>query len=72
MTDSPTLTRTDEKQTDPHQTFRAQVPPLLLLTSIFFVNFLARIVLAPLMPIGFFNWDLFRQFAFDCQPDIFK
>jgi len=50
MTDSSTLTKTVEKQTDPHQTFAAQVPPLLLLTSIFFVTFIARIVLAPLMP----------------------
>jgi len=58
MTDSSTLTRTDEKQTDPHQTFRAQVPLLLLLTSIFFVNFLARIVLAPLMPNWFFQLGL--------------
>ena len=32
------------------ESFRDQLPPLLLLTSIFFVNFLARIVLAPLMP----------------------
>ena len=39
-----------EKQTDAHQTFSAQLTPLLLLTLIFFVNFLARIVLAPLMP----------------------
>jgi len=44
------LTKTVEKQTDPHQTFAAQVSPLLLLTSIFFVTFIARIVLAPLMP----------------------
>jgi NNP family nitrate/nitrite transporter-like MFS transporter len=50
MTDSSTLIKTIEKQTDPHQTFAAQVPPLLLLTSIFFVTFIARIVLAPLMP----------------------
>jgi len=50
MTDSSTLTKTVEKQTDSHQTFAAQVPPLLLLTSIFFVTFIARIVLAPLMP----------------------
>jgi len=50
MKDSSTLTRTDERQTGSHQTFRAQVPPLLLLTSIFFVTFIARIVLAPLMP----------------------
>jgi NNP family nitrate/nitrite transporter-like MFS transporter len=58
MTDSSTLTRTDEKQTDPHQTLGAQVPPLLLLTSIFFVNFLARIVLAPLMPGVEFDLDI--------------
>ena len=38
-----------EKQTDAHQTFSAQLTPLLLLTSIFFVNFMARIVLSPLM-----------------------
>jgi len=30
--------------------FLTQLTPLLLLTSIFFVNFIARIVLAPLMP----------------------
>ncbi len=50
MTDRSTMTRTGEKQTDAHQTFSAQLTPLFLLTSIFFVNFLARIVLAPLMP----------------------
>jgi len=50
MTDSSILTKTGEKQTDAHQTFRAQLTPLFLLTSIFFINFLARIVLAPLMP----------------------
>jgi NNP family nitrate/nitrite transporter-like MFS transporter len=33
-----------------HGNFTAQLAPLLLLTSIFFVNFIARIVLAPLMP----------------------
>lgn len=38
-----------EKQTGAHQTFSAQLTPLLLLTSIFFVNFMARIVLSPLM-----------------------
>ncbi len=30
--------------------FRSYVPPLLLLTAIFFLNFLARIVMAPLLP----------------------
>lgn len=32
------------------ETFLSQLSPLLLLTSIFFVNFISRIVLAPLMP----------------------
>jgi NNP family nitrate/nitrite transporter-like MFS transporter len=50
MTDRSTMTRTGEKQTDAHQAFSARLTPLFLLTSIFFVNFLARIVLAPLMP----------------------
>jgi NNP family nitrate/nitrite transporter-like MFS transporter len=38
------------KQPPSQKAFRERLPPLLLLTSIFFVNFLARIVLAPLMP----------------------
>ncbi|MEE4265826.1 MAG: MFS transporter [Desulfobacteraceae bacterium] len=50
MTDRSITTRPGEKQTDPHQSFSAQLTPLFLLTSIFFINFLARIVLAPLMP----------------------
>ena len=41
---------TCNKQTDAPETFSGRLTPLLLLTSIFFVNFLARIVLAPLMP----------------------
>jgi NNP family nitrate/nitrite transporter-like MFS transporter len=40
----------DEKQSQARETFRAQLTPLLLLTSIFFVNFISRIILAPLMP----------------------
>lgn len=32
------------------ETFLTQLTPLLLLTSIFFVNFISRIILAPLMP----------------------
>ena len=39
--------------TDPEmrlEPFRAQVGPLLLLTTIFFLNFMARIIQAPLMP----------------------
>jgi len=39
-----------ERQVETQETFHAQLTPLLLLTSIFFVNFLARIILAPLMP----------------------
>ncbi len=31
-------------------TFRSQMPPLLFLTGIFLLNFLSRIILAPLMP----------------------
>ena len=50
MRNRATVTTTGEKQSDPHPTFGAQLIPLLLLTSIFFVNFIARIVLAPLMP----------------------
>jgi len=50
MTNSAPVSGTGQKQTDPPPTFGARLIPLLLLTSIFFVNFLARIVLAPLMP----------------------
>ena len=35
---------------DTPRSFRSQVRPLLLLTSIFFLNFASRIVLSPLMP----------------------
>jgi NNP family nitrate/nitrite transporter-like MFS transporter len=41
---------TCDKQTDAQETFSGRLTPLLLLTSIFFANFLARIILAPLMP----------------------
>ena len=40
----------DEAETQAGQTFLARLPQLLLLTSIFSINFLSRIVLAPLMP----------------------
>ena len=50
MKDNTSVTTTGEKQTGPHANFSARLIPLLLLTSIFFVNFLARIILAPLMP----------------------
>ena len=43
-------TTTEVLQNDLHPNFGAGMIPLFLLTSIFFVNFLARIVLAPLMP----------------------
>jgi NNP family nitrate/nitrite transporter-like MFS transporter len=40
----------DENQVQPPAPFRAQLGFLLLLTSIFFINFISRIVLAPLTP----------------------
>ena len=40
----------DEKQPYISVPFLNQLTPLLLLTSIFFINFISRIVLAPLMP----------------------
>ena len=40
----------DLKKNPNLETFRTQLIPLLLLTSIFFVNFMSRIILAPLMP----------------------
>ena len=43
-------TTTEVLQDERHLSFGAGMIPLCLLTSIFFVNFLARIVLAPLMP----------------------
>jgi len=50
LPNSSNLPDADSKQPQLQKTFRDQLAPLLLLTSIFFVNFLARIVLAPLMP----------------------
>jgi len=40
----------DDKTPRASEAFLTQLTPLLLLTSIFFVNFIARIILAPLMP----------------------
>jgi len=40
----------DDQKPRPQEAFLTQLTPLLLLTSIFFVNFIARIILAPLMP----------------------
>ncbi len=50
MPNRPNLPVAGSKQPQLQKTFRDRLPALLLLTSIFFVNFLARIVLAPLMP----------------------
>jgi NNP family nitrate/nitrite transporter-like MFS transporter len=50
MPNSSNLPDAGSKPPQLQKAFRDQLPPLLLLTSIFFVNFLARIVLAPLMP----------------------
>ncbi|MBT8363919.1 MAG: MFS transporter, partial [Deltaproteobacteria bacterium] len=50
MKHSATGPNSDDKQPQARETFRAQLTPLLLLTSIFFVNFMSRIILAPLMP----------------------
>lgn len=50
MTTKATGTATGGQQKKFHPHFGAGMVPLLLLTSIFFVNFLARIILAPLMP----------------------
>jgi len=50
MPNSSNLPDAGSKQPQLQKAFRDRLPPLLLLTAIFFVNFLARIVLAPLMP----------------------
>ena len=40
----------EDSQPQSRESFLSQLTPLLLLTSIFFVNFISRIVLSPLMP----------------------
>jgi NNP family nitrate/nitrite transporter-like MFS transporter len=50
MNNSATAPNSDDKHPQARETFRAHLTPLLLLTSIFFVNFMSRIILAPLMP----------------------
>jgi NNP family nitrate/nitrite transporter-like MFS transporter len=50
MTTSASLPDIDDNEPKAGETFLSGLPPLLLLTSIFFVNFMSRIVLAPLMP----------------------
>jgi len=49
-TTSSTAADADEAETQAGEKFLVRLPQLLLLTSIFFINFLSRIVLAPLMP----------------------
>ena len=50
MTHSSTEPDRDDQRPPAQEAFLTQLTPLLLLTSIFFVNFIARIILAPLMP----------------------
>ena len=50
MPNNSNLPDADTNQTQLQAAFRDGLPALVLLTSIFFVNFSARIVLAPLMP----------------------
>ncbi|MEE4605997.1 MAG: MFS transporter, partial [Desulfobacteraceae bacterium] len=50
MPNNSNLPDADTNQTHLQAAFRDGLPALVLLTSIFFVNFSARIVLAPLMP----------------------
>ncbi len=50
MNHSSTKPDSDDKTPRAQEAFVTQLTPLLLLTSIFFVNFIARIILAPLMP----------------------
>jgi len=50
MKNSSTGPDSDDKQPRSQEKFLSQLTPLLLFTSIFFVNFISRIVLAPLMP----------------------
>jgi len=50
MPNNSNLPDADTNQTQLQAAFRDGLPALVLLTSIFFVNFSARIILAPLMP----------------------
>jgi len=40
----------DKRNTEKTPSIRSQLGPLLLLTGIFFLSFISRIILAPLMP----------------------
>lgn len=42
--------RSSETSQDPNIPFRSQLGPLIILTIIFYLNFLSRIILAPLLP----------------------
>jgi NNP family nitrate/nitrite transporter-like MFS transporter len=44
------IKETDVQQGDKSDRFRAHLIPLLIMTSIFFINFISRIIPAPLMP----------------------
>ncbi len=44
------LQHSDNRPNGTARTFRSQVGPILFLTGIFFLNFLSRIILAPLLP----------------------
>jgi NNP family nitrate/nitrite transporter-like MFS transporter len=50
MKPNSTKPKTDQKQPHTPESFLKLLTPLLLLTSIFFINFMSRIILAPLMP----------------------
>jgi NNP family nitrate/nitrite transporter-like MFS transporter len=50
MTHSSTEPDRNDQKPPAQEAFFTQLTPLLLLTSIFFVNFISRIILAPLMP----------------------
>ena len=50
MNNTPTNKDYDETQNENASSFRSQLGPLLFLTAIFFLNFISRIIFAPLMP----------------------
>ena len=50
MNNTPTNKNYDETQNENASSLRSQLGPLLFLTAIFFLNFISRIIFAPLMP----------------------
>jgi len=50
LNNTPTNKDYDETHNENTSSFRSQLGPLLFLTAIFFLNFIARIIFAPLMP----------------------